>query len=107
MSKVRIFLGPQGEPIEVHEKPSSALASGTDREQAVTPTCEDSICPTCGQAWGESVASQPGADLSAQPGATPDFEALREDDDIVDIDEPDDDEAFTDGDSPSEFELLA
>lgn len=56
MSKIRIEFGPQGEPLEIHEKPSSAVAAGTDREQAVKPTCEEGICPTCGQVWGEAAS---------------------------------------------------
>lgn len=126
------LLGPQGEPIfEARDVsadgvgfgptkvPNSSVAAGTDRdivdtEQAVLigpqgekiyPTA-DGICPVCGQQFPEA-CSQPGADLSAQPGATPDFEAIREDEYIVEIDEPEDDEAFTGGASPDEFELLS
>ena len=110
--------GPGFGPTKV---PTSAIASGTDRDKAmseyaakivvgpqgevVLPTCESGICPLCGQGFPEA-NSQPGADLSAQPGATPDPEAIREDDYIDEIDEPEDDEAF-DGASPNEFELLS
>jgi|SRR5271157_3336249 len=127
------LLGPQGEPIfeardvsadgpgfAIPAKADSSVAAGTDRgtvdtETAVLvgpqgekiyPVSDSGICPVCGQVWGET-ASQPGADMSAQPGATPDPEAIREDDYVVDIDEPEDDEAFEDGASPDEFELLS
>lgn len=125
------LLGPQGEVIlEARDvsvdgpgfgpvkTPDSSIANGTDRAVVNTETAvlvgpqgekifptADGICPVCGQQFPEA-CSQPGADLSAQPGATPDPEALREDDYIDEIDEPEDDEAF-DGASPSEFELLS
>ena len=84
MSKVRVIFGPQGEPIEIHEKPSSAVAAGTDREQAVTPVTEDGICPTCGQVWGETCSD-------GGQAADPEM-LLREDDYIVDIDDGEEDE---------------
>ena len=70
---MKILLGPQGEPIEIREKTTSAVAAGTDRaEFAVTqkpfvgPQGEliypsfDVLCPTCGQPFPEETCSQPG-----------------------------------------------
>ncbi|HKN70656.1 MAG TPA: hypothetical protein VJX30_06490 [Terriglobales bacterium] len=130
------LLGPQGEPLLTDAElrdvscdgpgfgptkvPNSSVASGTDRDIVNTETAVlvgpqgekiyplDGICPVCGHAqFPEEVCSQPGEDLDAQPGATPDFAAIREDDDTVEIDEPESDEAFEDGASPDEFELLS
>jgi len=125
----KIWIGPQGEPVEIRDVavdgpgfgPTSAVAAGTDREQAITkfaasivgpqgeilrPTCEEGICPLCQQAWPE-VSSQPGEDLSAQPGATPDFDAIREDEEPVVISRKTKTGAPFDGASPNEFEMLA
>ncbi len=112
-----IILGPQGEEIEARDvavdgpgftipatKADSSVASGTDRDIVNTETAvlvgpqgekifptADGICPVCGQQFPEA-CSQPGADLSAQPGSTPDPEAIREDDYIDEIDEPEDED---------------
>jgi len=63
----KIWLGPQGEPVEIREKPDSSVASGTDRSElefAATkygPQGEllvwpDAICPTCGQPFPETAS---------------------------------------------------
>ena len=57
----RIWLGPQGEPVEIREKSDSAVAAGTDREKAVRPSSENGICPLCGADFPEQ-CSQPGAE---------------------------------------------
>ncbi len=103
--------GPGFGPTKV---PTSAVASGTDRDKAmseyaakivvgpqgevVLPTCESGICPLCGQGFPETCSD---GGQAADPEAL-----LREDDYIDEIDEPEDDEAF-EGASPSEFELLS
>lgn len=103
--------GPGFGPTKV---PTSAVASGTDRDKAmseyaaqivvgpqgevVLPTCESGICPLCGQGFPETCSD---GGQAADPESM-----LRKDDYIDEIDEPEDDEAF-EGASPSEFELLS
>src|SRR5271157_5628726 len=82
---MNVVIGPQGEPIEVRDVsadgvgfgptkvPTSAVASGTDREQAIKqfaakiirgpqneiilPPTEQGICPLCGADFPESCSA--------------------------------------------------
>jgi hypothetical protein len=63
----KVWIGPQGEAVEIREKPDSSVAAGTDRSELeyaaeqplVGPQGEiiaplDAVCPTCGQAMPET-----------------------------------------------------
>lgn len=92
---MKILLGPQGEPLEIREKPTSTITVGTDRaEFAVTqkplvgsqgeliyPSL-DAICPTCGQPFAEA-CSQPGEEPDGFDD--PDSAPVDDRDDMVEL----------------------